>query len=46
MMRFSGVSGRDEQQAAQRGDADEVPARIDDVEIEHHLDVARAFGAP
>ena len=34
---------RDEQQAAQRGDADQVAARIDDVEIEHHLDVARAL---
>ena len=32
---------RHEQQPAQRDDADEVAARVDDVEIEDHLDVAR-----
>src|SRR5439155_2309538 len=31
--------GRDEQQPAQRDDADQMPALVDDVEIEHHLHV-------
>ena len=35
--------GRDQQQAAQRHDADQVPALVDDVEIEDHLDVAVAL---
>ena len=40
MIRLSGVSGEHQQQAPQRDDADQVPARVDDVEIEDHLDVA------
>ena len=35
--------GRHQQQPAQRCHAHQVPARIDDVEVEHHLDVARAL---
>jgi hypothetical protein len=34
---------RDQQQPAQRHHADQVAARVDDVEIKDHLDVARAL---
>ena len=34
---------RHEQEPAQRHDADEVAARVDDVEVEDHLDVARSL---
>ena len=33
--------GGHQQQPSQRRDADEVPPLVDDVEVEHHLDVAR-----
>jgi hypothetical protein len=43
MIRLSGVSGEHEEQPAQRHDADQMPALVHDVEIEHHLHFAVAL---
>ena len=43
MIRFSGVSGDTSSSRRSDVDADEVAALVDDVEIEHHLDVAVAL---
>jgi hypothetical protein len=39
MMRLSGVSGETSNNRRKRRHPDEMPARVDDVEIKHHLDV-------